>query len=144
MRFIGILFYIGLCFLVASLARRNRRGYWGWFLLAFFLSPLIALLVLVLIGEKKARALITPPPQDAPTQPGPAAAQPPREHLYPARGSELSTGDVVIGDDGVRYAVHDFIRDGLVLRAESGEKKILEPLNPGAPRSEWVYALRRA
>ena len=136
-----MLLYVALCFLAASLARRNSRGYWGWFLIALFLTPLIALLILVLIGEKKARALITPPPEGAPIRPAPAGTA--REHPYPARGSELSTGDVVVGDDGRRYAVHDFIRDGLVLRAESGEKKVVEPLNPDAPRPEWVYALRR-
>jgi hypothetical protein len=48
--------YVVLCFLVAILGRPTRAGYWGTFVIAILVTPLVAFLLIVLFGHR-----LTPP-----------------------------------------------------------------------------------
>jgi hypothetical protein len=50
--FIGILWFI-FVFVVASMAKKKGRSYGGYFILSFFFSPLIGLIILAVQGENK-------------------------------------------------------------------------------------------
>ena len=56
---IGFIIYLIFCFVIASGAQNRGRSYGGYFALSFFLSPLIAIIILLVLGEtdenKKAR-----------------------------------------------------------------------------------------
>lgn len=45
--------WIVLCFVIAAGAKNRNRSYGGFLVLSLFLSPLIGLIVLVALGEKK-------------------------------------------------------------------------------------------
>lgn len=47
--------YVLLCVLVGRLASKRGRSSLGWFLIAFFFSPLIAALLVALLGETDAQ-----------------------------------------------------------------------------------------
>lgn len=47
--------YVLLCVLVGHLASKRGRSSLGWFLIAFFFSPLIAALLVALLGETDAQ-----------------------------------------------------------------------------------------
>ena len=47
--------YVLLCVLVGLLASKRGRSSLGWFLIAFFFSPLIAALLVALLGETDAQ-----------------------------------------------------------------------------------------
>ncbi|QQO10256.1 hypothetical protein [Breznakiella homolactica] len=49
----GIAWFI-LCLLVAFGARNRGRSFLGYFLLSFFLSPIIGFIVLIILGQKRA------------------------------------------------------------------------------------------
>lgn len=42
-----ILFYVLLCNVIAFFGRRYRLGYWGYFFLSLFLTPLAGLIALI-------------------------------------------------------------------------------------------------
>lgn len=50
---LGILIWIGLSFLVANAARNRNRSYAGALILSLLTSPLIAWLIVVLMGHKR-------------------------------------------------------------------------------------------
>jgi hypothetical protein len=49
--FLGIIVWIILCFVVANGAQKRGRSFGGYFALSLFLSPLIGMIVLFLLGE---------------------------------------------------------------------------------------------
>ena len=67
MIFFWVVIWPSLCVAVA-LAARNRanRNPWGWFALAFLLSPLVGLLLLLAVGRKPPQVQIYPPGSSTP------------------------------------------------------------------------------
>lgn len=53
MTFFLVILWIGLCFVVAAIAKGKKRSYSGWFFISFLFSPLIGSLALLAAGEKK-------------------------------------------------------------------------------------------
>ncbi|MCR5713539.1 MAG: hypothetical protein K6F98_01230 [Bacteroidales bacterium] len=53
MPFFGIV--IGIFILVGVMARKRRRSVFGWLLLSWLISPLMAILILLVIGPKNVR-----------------------------------------------------------------------------------------
>lgn len=43
--------YIGMSFVVASMARKRGRDVFGWVLLSLFLSPFLTMIILFCLGE---------------------------------------------------------------------------------------------
>jgi hypothetical protein len=52
-----LLIYLPLCFLMGFLALSKNRSFAGWFLIAVFFSPIIAILALIVVP-------VLPPPED--------------------------------------------------------------------------------
>jgi len=48
-----IIFYLLICLLVGVLGSRTMIGFWGFFFLSFFLSPIIALAVVLISTPRK-------------------------------------------------------------------------------------------
>jgi hypothetical protein len=48
---IAFIVYLILCFVIASGAQKRGRSYGGYFALSFFLSPLLAIIILLVLGE---------------------------------------------------------------------------------------------
>jgi|GEM_PF-1702741 len=53
MYIIGAIVWIGLSFLVANAAKNRNRSYIGYLLLSFITSPIIAGLIVILLGQNK-------------------------------------------------------------------------------------------
>ncbi|WP_148287955.1 hypothetical protein [Rhodopseudomonas sp. B29] len=53
---VGIVVWLVLCFVIAAAAGNRGRSGFGWFLLAFLLSPLIAAILLILLGPSAVAA----------------------------------------------------------------------------------------
>jgi hypothetical protein len=51
--FLGVILWIGLCFLVAKIGANRNIGYWGAFFLSLLLSPLIGIIFVFLSDEIK-------------------------------------------------------------------------------------------
>ena len=49
--FLIVIIWIVLCFVIASAAKKRGRSYGGYLLLSLFLSPLIGIIALSLLGE---------------------------------------------------------------------------------------------
>jgi hypothetical protein len=45
--------YLVLCLLVAVLGRKTRAGYWGTAIIAFFATPLLVFVFLILFGRSE-------------------------------------------------------------------------------------------
>lgn len=54
---IGLLAILFLSLIPASMARTRGRSQFGWFICSLLLSPLIAILILLCLGETDARRL---------------------------------------------------------------------------------------
>lgn len=67
-----ILFWILFAALVGALARGYRRSVAGWFLLAMIVSPIIAAIILLLVGPAQPRATRSEPAPDRPPLKGAA------------------------------------------------------------------------
>jgi len=52
MVFIGVILWIGLCFVVASGAKNRGRSYGSFFILSLLFSPLIGFFILLALGPK--------------------------------------------------------------------------------------------
>ncbi len=51
MGFIVFIIWVVLCFVIASGAKKRGRSYGGFLALSIFLSPLVGLIVMLVIGE---------------------------------------------------------------------------------------------
>ena len=50
---LGVIAYIFLCALVAWIGRYSRLGFWGILIIAFFLTPFITFIPVILLGSKQ-------------------------------------------------------------------------------------------
>jgi hypothetical protein len=55
--FIIIVVYLGLCFWIALLGSKRKFGFWGYFFVSLFLTPIIG--AIVLLGSDKQPEAIT-------------------------------------------------------------------------------------
>ena len=46
-----IAFYIGMSFVIASMARKRGRDVFGWVFLSLFISPFLTMILLLCLGE---------------------------------------------------------------------------------------------
>lgn len=53
MQHVAMLAYVALCALIAYAGRNTKIGVWGWGMIAFLFSPLVAFLILLLVGLEK-------------------------------------------------------------------------------------------
>ena len=53
-----LLFYLFLCFVVAMLGRKTILGFWPNFLFSIFLTPLIPLIYVLIIGERPKKSQV--------------------------------------------------------------------------------------
>lgn len=51
MGFFGFIIYVALCFVVYAVANSKGRSGCGWFLLSLLISPLIAIIIVAIIGD---------------------------------------------------------------------------------------------
>ena len=56
MSFVVLLAWLGLCGACAFIARERGRSAFGWGVLAFFVSPVIAFLILVAVPRRERQA----------------------------------------------------------------------------------------
>lgn len=49
---VGSLIWLGICYAVGCYAEEKHRSKWLWFLISFFVSPLLAFIVLLVLGRK--------------------------------------------------------------------------------------------
>jgi len=50
---LGFALWLALAIVIATGARNRNRSYWGYLVLSILLSPFIAFIVLITLGEKK-------------------------------------------------------------------------------------------
>lgn len=48
-----VLLWVAFCILIGFLASGKSRSFIGWFLLSLVISPIIGLIALLVVGEKK-------------------------------------------------------------------------------------------
>lgn len=51
MEFFGFIIYVALCFVVYAVANSKGRSGCGWFFLSLLISPLIAIIIVAIIGD---------------------------------------------------------------------------------------------
>lgn len=56
-----VVVYLGLCFLISLLGRSRKFGFWGYFFVSLFLTPIIG--AIVLLGSDKQPEPITRCPE---------------------------------------------------------------------------------
>lgn len=51
MLFFLFLFWVGFCAIVGNLAQKKGRSFWGYFFLSLFISPVIGILIILVMGQ---------------------------------------------------------------------------------------------
>lgn len=62
-----LLVYLAVCFVVAWLGRNRMLRFWGNFILAFFVSPIVV--AIILFAGTPIRRRVPPPPPPPPAKP---------------------------------------------------------------------------
>ncbi len=52
--------YIAMCAILGYAGRKTKIGFWGWALISFFFSPIVALLILLLVGYERKHSTNNP------------------------------------------------------------------------------------
>jgi hypothetical protein len=57
MTFAAVVVWLTLCVLIGVLATKKNRSFWSWFFISAFLSPIIGLIILLIVGDKEKEQL---------------------------------------------------------------------------------------